>query len=283
MLSSNGVQILVLNKIYSQENDYYGPNLIIYQLETDKELPICNNPPEDISIWQNETATIWWELFDESGGGTFRILKNETVMVNWTEWNNSKSIKYFINDTSSPGRTKYTIEFKDNAGNLNKDVVYVFVVKEGWPLSDHPNDIVAYTGDNVYVIWELRDKEYDNSSDPYKYYYRILLNGTIAKDWNVWPKIITPKDHSTILYCVDASEMGTYNYTIQFKDPDGHLGNDTVIVRILERSTIPDSSFFQWKYVYQLILILIFFIQIPIMILIIIYSKNKMNKINVFE
>ncbi|MHA1253017.1 MAG: hypothetical protein ACTSRP_23725 [Candidatus Helarchaeota archaeon] len=143
MLSSNGVQILVLNKIYSQENDYYGPNLIIYQLETDKELPICNNPPEDISIWQNETATIWWELFDESGGGTFRILKNETVMVNWTEWNNSKSIKYFINDTSSPGRTKYTIEFKDNAGNLNKDVVYVFVVKEGWPLSDHPNDIVA--------------------------------------------------------------------------------------------------------------------------------------------
>ncbi|MHA1253076.1 MAG: hypothetical protein ACTSRP_24020, partial [Candidatus Helarchaeota archaeon] len=109
----------------------------------DNTPPICNNTPEDISIWQNETAIIQWELYDESGGGTYRILKNETVIVNWTEWNNSKSIKYFINDTSSPGRTKYTIEFKDNAGNLNKDVVYVFVVKEGWPLSDHPNDIVA--------------------------------------------------------------------------------------------------------------------------------------------
>ncbi|MHA1697084.1 MAG: hypothetical protein ACTSUG_17675 [Candidatus Helarchaeota archaeon] len=283
-VSSNGVQILVFNKTYLQENDYYGKNLIIHQLETDKEVPVCNNTPSDISMWQNETGNIWWELYDESGGGTYRVLKNGTVVVNWTEWNNSKSIDYVINDTSSPGRTKYTIEFKDRSGNSNSDDVYVFVIKEGWPLSTHPNDIVAYTGDYISINWGLRDKEYDNPSDPYKYYYRVLLNGTVVKNWTEWPEIdspMSPGARSDILYHVDTSEVGTYNYTIQFKDPDGHFGNDTMFVKILWGGSgeIPGSKIFQWKYLYQIIPNFLFLMEFILIFCVLIYCYYKMKKI----
>ncbi|RKZ24565.1 hypothetical protein DRQ26_07280 [bacterium] len=254
------------------------------KLPEDNTPPVCNNTPSDISMWQNETGNIWWELYDESGGGTYRVLKNGTIVVNWTEWNNSKSIDYVINDTSSPGRTKYTIEFKDRSGNSNSDDVYVFVVKEGWPLSTHPNDIVAYTGDYISINWGLRDKEYNNPSDPHKYYYRVLLNGTVVKNWTEWPEIdspMSPGARSDILYHVDTSEVGTYNYTIQFKDPDGHFGNDTMFVKILWGGSgeIPGSKIFQWKYLYQIIPNFLFLMEFILIFCVLIYCYYKMKKI----
>ncbi|MHA1232047.1 MAG: hypothetical protein ACTSRP_15390, partial [Candidatus Helarchaeota archaeon] len=83
---------------------------------------------------------------------------------------------------------------------------------------------------------------------------------------------------SIIEYTVKPSEVGIYNYTIQFMDPEGQRGNDTVIVKVLYKSDLPRSIMFQWEYLYEFGLVWIFLIQISLILIIVIYSWKKSEK-----
>ena len=98
--------------------------------------------------------------------------------------------------------------------------------------------------------------------------------------WTEWPEMPIGVERSIITHIIDTSEVETYYYTIQFKDPDGHFGNDTVIVKILwsDPEGIPESIIFQWKFLYQILPNLLLIIEFILIFYVLIYCYRKMKR-----
>ena len=223
--------------------------------------------PEDTSLWQNtEKKYIIWDLMDSEGPGYYRILKNGTIIINWTPWpagwedDHKVQINCSIN-TSIIGTYEYLLEFNDSDGNLGNDTVIIYIVNSSYPISNHPQDITIPEGDTVTIGWNLIDQQ-----GPGK--FRILRNGTPVPnwDWQDW-KNFDYTTGSIITFTETLDKPGLYVYKIEFNDSDGNYGRaDIVVVKVNLREY---ETLFDWekvKLIYGIGVIFIMLIIGPILL-----------------
>jgi len=92
-------------------------DLDIYAQRIKNDLPTSTHP-EDIVTSTDGSETINWTLYDDSAGGKYRVLANDTngnyyTWRNWTSWANNTSLNVPINLTTL-GFFEYTIEYYDD-------------------------------------------------------------------------------------------------------------------------------------------------------------------------
>ena len=87
----------------------------------DNTIPSSSTPPH-AKYQQRSTATITWTLYDNSGGGHYKVRRaipesiQSTVIIPWTEWDHGDTIIVPIN-TTAVGVWFYRIEYNDSNGN----------------------------------------------------------------------------------------------------------------------------------------------------------------------
>ena len=94
-----------------------GSNYDIYAQKIKNIVPTSNHPA-DINTSTDGLETINWTLYDDSGGGQYRVLVNSTmgalyIWMDWTSWINNTPFSISINRTI-PGIYDYIIEYYDD-------------------------------------------------------------------------------------------------------------------------------------------------------------------------
>jgi hypothetical protein len=186
-----------------------------------------SDTPLDIITTAHDSDSIDWHLYDDFGGGYFRVWANDTagnfyIWQNWTAWINTSVTNTPIN-RSAPGIFNYTIEFNDTYGLWGTPNMVIVTIEDLPPESNHPNSITTYQNEDASIPWILTD-------DFGVGYYRVFINGTPGT-WNSWI------NNTLINYEIDTLNTGIFNYTIQFNTTTGQMVFDTVIVTIKFRQS----------------------------------------------
>lgn len=88
----------------------------------DNTIPSSSTPPH-AKYQQGSTATITWNLYDNSGGGYYKVRKaipesiHSIDVIPWTEWDHGDTIVVPVN-TTAIGVWFYRIEYNDSNGNV---------------------------------------------------------------------------------------------------------------------------------------------------------------------
>ncbi len=184
------------------------------------DAPPASNHPENITVDVNDSVTIDWVLTDGIGAGFYRVLVNGTP-GNWSAWINGSSLNIPVNTTVA-GTFIYEIQYNDSLGQFGTpDTVFVFVILDYPPYSNHPNNITTYRNGAETIDWIL----YDNFGGSY---YQVLVNSS-PSDWMSW------ENETNLHYPIDRSAPGIYNYTILYNDTYNLWGPpDTVFITIID-------------------------------------------------
>lgn len=104
-----------------QDNRNLGALNIWAKYMIDNTIPSSSTPPH-AKYQQGSTATITWTLYDNSGGGHYKVRRaipesiQSTVIIPWTEWDHGDTIIVPVN-TTAVGVWFYRIEYNDSNGN----------------------------------------------------------------------------------------------------------------------------------------------------------------------
>ncbi len=215
---------------YTDDQGYYGtPDTILVSIKANG-IPTSNHP-DDLSLSLNDSKTINWTLYDDYGGGMYRISVedsngNSSVWVDWSWWQDNVSFSVPIN-SSIQGAFNYTIEYYDDQGTSGTpDKVLVTIYGE-MPTSDHPEDLTTTTDGSETIVWTLYD-DFGGGQ------YRIIVNDSngnsiLWRNWTSWT------NNTPISVTINRTLPGVYNYTIEYYDAQNQIGvPDTVIVSIEE-------------------------------------------------
>ena len=220
---------------YRDKGDKYGePSNVIVSLLPDN-LPTSSHP-SPISTGAAGSELIPWILYDDYGGGQYRVLANDTngdfyVRKNWSSWTNDTLTDITI-DRNAPGIFNYTIEYYDMYDQFGvPDTVIVTIMNE-LPISSHPDDRTIAFNQSISLGWTLSD---DFGGGKYRILVHNSNGGLIIStgwiDWSGSPWIQVP---------VDNQLSGTYNYTIEFYDAFDLFGiPDSVVVTVGEQLRPP--------------------------------------------
>jgi len=205
---------------YDDQNQYGVPDTVIVTIND--AIPTSNHPV-DINTSANGSETINWTLYDDFGGGLYRVWANDTngdyyVWKDWISWTNNIPFSISIN-RNAPGIFNYTIDYNDSSGQFGISDMVIVNITDGIPTSNHPADIEISVDDTHTIDWIL----YDDFAGGQ---YRVLIDGNPGQ-WSTWT------NNSTLNYTIDTSTAGIFNYTIQYYDSNDLFGvPDTVIVTI---------------------------------------------------
>ena len=247
----------------SSRNTNFG-NLIIFKntckTNTNQtDLPYSNYL-EDIEIDLNDEETITWELFDDSEGDYY--IRNYTIYYNdicTREGELCYSFEYndtSVNNYSTLLSAQYQLWvdvprfYACMSVKYNKSGTYYVLDREmdynaGYNYEYYPDDELLIFPDLVQIsehsyidLNPITDQNLNEDVKDFRVYfranglYRVLRNHIVYINWTEW----SPWDTSTKLNVnIDSSEIGSYNYTIQFLDDEVQsIISDTVIVKINE-------------------------------------------------
>jgi len=210
----------------------------IYAQRITNRLPESTHP-EDILTTVSGTETIQWTLTDDSGSGQYRVIANTSVgnnyiWVDWTPWTNNSVITVPINRTR-PGFYNYTIEFYDDQNRLGIPDTSLIEILDAIPVSTNPKDLITAPGRPEVITWTLFD-DFGGGQ------YRVIANTSVGNsytwvDWAPWT------NNSAIIVPINHTNLGIYNYTIEFFDDEIQFGvHDTVIVTILDATDFPNIT-----------------------------------------
>ena len=102
------------------------PDLVWITIEN--VTPWDSDPP-DRNIPRGTPASIPLTLYDNIGGGFYRILRNNNPILNWTNWTSGVPIDIII-DTGTAGVWNYTIQYNDSVGLPGAPVTVIVTVEE---------------------------------------------------------------------------------------------------------------------------------------------------------
>ena len=204
----------------------YGESDSVIVIVEENDAPTSNHP-NDINIVEFRYETISWTLYDDFGGGQYKVMRNLDLWKNWTSWTINSSLDVAIN-TTILGNHNYTIFFHDDQ-NLygTQDTVIVNIEDDQNPTSDHPVDILTTQGAFEYVRWVLTD-DYGGGS------YRAIANNSLGnfyvyKAWESWTV------GQTVSIPINRTALGIFNYTIEYYDDRNQYGVlDTVLVTVVQ-------------------------------------------------
>ncbi len=218
-----------------QFNDSYGlfgiPDTVGITIYDDQP-PTINSPSDAPYLLGSTGNTIDWIITDNSIGGNYRVLRNDTEFISWNPWINNSNLQVQI-DTSSLGVWNYTIQFYDSGGLWGVPNTILITIYDNVPptSSDPPDSTQGQNTSGGFISWVL----YDTGGGGY---YRVLVNSTEYIPWTPWlhgVSLIIPVD--------SFRSIGTWNYTIQYNDSAGVWGNpNAVFVQISEAGGVQQPS-----------------------------------------
>lgn len=188
--------------------------------------------PDDIITPVAGTEKINWTIFDDFGGGQFRVLSNGTsgsmyVWKDWAPWSANSPFSVEINRTIH-GKFKYILEFYDGQDAYGTTDEVTVTITNSIPTSTHPQDIHTLIGATITINWTLSDDLGGGT-------YRIVINGT-AGSWIAWTNGLV------ITYTINTTVAGSFEFKIEYKDYYGLYGvSDVVIVKIIADNP-PDNT-----------------------------------------
>jgi len=120
-----GGAIITWTDLRSSNNDIYTQRI--------KNFVPTSNDPTDITTSISGTETINWTLCDDSSGGRYRVLVNDTngnlyVWVDWTTWTNNTPFSVSINRTIF-GVYGYSIEYYDDQRTYGVSDTVIVTIK----------------------------------------------------------------------------------------------------------------------------------------------------------
>ena len=124
-------------EFYDVQNRLGIPDTIL--IEILDAIPVSTNPKDFITA-PGRPEVITWTLYDDFGGGQYRVIANTSVgnnyvWVDWAPWTNNSAITVPINHTNF-GIFNYTIEFFDDENQFGvHDTVLVTIIDA----ADFPN------------------------------------------------------------------------------------------------------------------------------------------------
>ena len=123
-----------------------------------------SNHPNDFTTIEQYQANISWVLYDDYGGGKYRVFIDDTMgnmslWINWTSWSSYTKLNVPIN-YSKLGIYDYTIEYYDNHNQFGmNDTVRINIVTE---IPSEPIPIVTHKT----IISSSNDDEGDGEAIP---------------------------------------------------------------------------------------------------------------------
>ncbi|MHA1270220.1 MAG: hypothetical protein ACTSPY_10575 [Candidatus Helarchaeota archaeon] len=88
--------------------------------------PWGTTPPNANIPW-NGVVNVTFNLYDNVGGGQYRITSNSTYSKGWTSWTNNTQILETIGNLA-PGTWSFTIEYTDSYGNSGTPITFIIAV-----------------------------------------------------------------------------------------------------------------------------------------------------------
>ena len=216
---------------YDDQNAYGTQDTVIVNIADDQN-PICDHPADILTVL-GDTQYIRWTLNDDYGGGSYRIMANNSlgnfyVWRSWQSWIIGERTSIPI-DRSELGVFNYTIEYYDSLNQYGlPDTVIVTVNQNNPPTCNNPEDITTIEGSET-IPWILND-DYGGG------FYRVIITTSAGasstwKDWTSWDidvPLNVPIDHS---------KTGVVNYTIEYRDIYGLYGMANTV-----KVTIPSEE-----------------------------------------
>ncbi len=194
------------------------PNTVFITIE-DQTAPWASEP-NNATHAQGSIAVINWTLYDNVAGGTYQVLRNNSGHGDWNTWTNNVSFLVTL-ATDELGIWNYTIQYNDSAGLLGApNTVFITIEDQTVPWASAPADATHAPNSTAVITWTL----YDNIAGGT---YQVLRNGNPYSSWTAWTTNIP------FNVTIDTSELGVWNYTIQYNDSAGFWGTpNTVLITI---------------------------------------------------
>ncbi|MHC1591086.1 MAG: hypothetical protein ACXQS8_03300 [Candidatus Helarchaeales archaeon] len=219
---------------YRDGSNIYGePDTVIVSIGMK---PVATSEP-DLSAYvlANSSYYINWTLFTPNNASKYRVLRDGTEIVGWTDWPGvGVPIPVAVNTNIGLGDFNYTIEYNDSSavfGDPNSVLIHVNDIPSVQVVADI---VVAQNSSGNTIGWVINDV-FNGSVR-----YRIYLNGTSYIGWT-WTT-----NGTNLNVPIDTnSGLGHWNYTVEYEDAFGIAGTpDSVIVVVNDRpvSTSPTDS-----------------------------------------
>ncbi len=216
--------------------DYRDGNYDIYAQCLKNEPPIVNNP-HDIDTDMDGTERINWTIIDDGHSGYYRVIANNSlgnyyVWQDWTLWYNNTNLNTPINLTA-PGNYNYSIEYYDYYRKYGEIDTVLVNISNNNPIVNQLSPIITYLNGTETIDWVITD---DCPSGEYRVWANNSVgNNYIWRDWTTW------NNGSALSVPINRSDVGNFNYTIEYKDLYNLYGkNSSVIITIAD--AIPTIS-----------------------------------------
>ncbi|MFX1298098.1 MAG: hypothetical protein ACFFD2_25010, partial [Promethearchaeota archaeon] len=196
-----------------------------------------SNHPQDINTTANGLETINWRLYDDFGGGKYRVWTNDSngnyyIWQNWASWTIGTPIIISIN-RSVPGIFNYTIEYNDSHNLFGYPDSVIVIIIDSLPTSSAPLPIITSASGSETINWTLYD-DYGTGQ------YRIWTNDTNG-NYYIWVNWALWINNSQFSIPINRTAPGIYNYTIEYNDSANQFGiPDMVIITITD--ALPTSN-----------------------------------------
>ena len=127
-----------------------------------------------------------------------------------------------------PGNYIYMVEIQSLV--VNKNATVNVTVQDLATEVNYPGDILTTMERSDAIYWKLADDFGPGS-------YRVLVNDT-SDDYYTWINWTQWSNDTYFIIPINRSSTGTFNYTVEYTAAFGQVGQDTVIVNILDESQI---------------------------------------------
>ncbi|MFX1572975.1 MAG: hypothetical protein ACFFB0_09510 [Promethearchaeota archaeon] len=127
--------------IFTWERGYFFGDADIYAQRLENDAPTSSHP-EDIKTSTEGSEEINWTLSDDTAGGKYRVLANDTngdyhITVNWTSWTSGNELLVSI-DNENVGEFNYTIQYYDDQNRFGiPDTIIVIITKAGFKIGGY--------------------------------------------------------------------------------------------------------------------------------------------------
>ncbi len=213
---------------YNDSVGIWGQPDTVFITVNDQTAP-WHSDPANATRSLGATASLYWTLYDNAGGGYYRVLRNETPLDVWKTWLVDAPFPISIN-TTTVGVWNYTIAYNDTTGLWGEpDSVFITIEDPIAPWASHPTNATYQYGAVASINWSL----YDNYDEGLAHVYR---NGNPIAIWFPW-------SNNTPFYVnVDTTELGLWNYTLIYNDSVGLWGQPDTVFITIQDPTAPWSS-----------------------------------------
>ena len=227
-----------LNRVILHATDAAGNvDSLEVQFTVDTSPPYAVPSAEYLRVDVNSVYNLTWTLFDNVGGGYYRVLRNGSIIEAWRPWRNASTVTVPV-DTSVVGSYNYILQFNDSSGWMNITKVKVEVVDP-----NPPNITIISPRNNTY--YRSRTITVNATSDRVVHTWWYSINASANKSFTknmssaVYENIVVAADGYHLLEIWANSTAGNLSRAVVYF----YVDTTVPVINITSPSNITYPSF----------------------------------------